>query len=451
MEVYAQYGLITVFTTFVSALLCVGQDESFMRYFECRTDSYWHFLWKCLRIPAILSIIMSLILLEPRHTVLQWVFGPNLSFATVLLLLLFIVSSIAQRFFMLTARMEERAANYAISQIVSKLLFIGAIFGYMIIDCPIELKELIIALQIGIFFAIVINLLVITGRIHNIKYNTRQSVSSKELLVFGCPFTISSTLFFVIPMVERIIIRDMTSCTTLAIYTTATVFITVMVGVKTTISGIWIPYVYKKYENKNIFQNVCHNWCIALSCLCLFILSFVICFRRWLVLIFDSNYYECYLIAPALVSGACFDVLATIYSVGINIARKTAFHILIPLIQLIISLILLYVLLPTIGLRATGIAYLSSITISRLVQMGIAAHYYNIDRNYSKVSVIMGLYIVFGLLACFNDSLLIDAAYSIALLAMGFFIAKKEMTIVVESLLGDKVRWRKIKSMGGEK
>ena len=42
-EVYAQYGMITSFTTLVATFVYLGQDEAFMRYFDRRKEPFWSF------------------------------------------------------------------------------------------------------------------------------------------------------------------------------------------------------------------------------------------------------------------------------------------------------------------------------------------------------------------------------------------------------------------------
>ena len=130
-------------------------------------------------------------------------------------------------------------------------------------------------------------------------------------------------MFWVVPLLEKIIIRDLTNWTVLAIYTSAAIFVTAMGLIKTTVNSIWVPYVYKNYTNETEFKKIFRQVGVSLCWLCLMILAGLIVVRRWVVFIFDSAYYDSMLIAPALVCGACFDLLTCIYSIGINIKKKT--------------------------------------------------------------------------------------------------------------------------------
>lgn len=437
-EGYAQYGLLVTFTTLVSTFIYLGQDEAFMRFFDKRADSYITFLWRCIRIPLALCLIILILLVEPRHLILEWIFNADITIVASILIGLYIIAIVVQRFLMLTARMEERAANYSISNIVTKGMFIVVVVFFLFTFKEISFNRIIIALITGVLCAIVINISVVT-KVHHTPNQNGENVTSRELFTFGIPFSISSTLFLAVPMIEKLIIRYLTDWETLAIYTAAAIFVTVMSMIKTTVNSIWIPYVYKNYSDETKFKKIFHDIGIALSWFCLCALAGTILTRRWLVLIFGSAYFDAYIIAPVIVCGACFDSLTSIYSIGINIRKKTIYHTIIPIIQLSISCLTLFVLLPNLGLRATGISYLASIAVSRIVQIIIAIHYYGTGTKNTKLIAMMFLYILSGLMATFVTSLQFDIVCAIILFGFGSFIAKNELFFVIQLILGDKV------------
>ena len=321
-EVYAQYGMITSFTTLVATFVYLGQDEAFMRYFDRRKEPFWSFFWRCIRLPLVLCIIILFLLLEPNHIVLSWVFACDIQNKIAILIAAYISMLVLQRFLMLTARMEERAANYSVSNIATKVMFFAALYVFYFMGQVIALSELVLALMVGVLCALAINLVVVVKVKHGANPEG-EDITSKELFSFGVPFAISSTMFWVVPLLEKIIIRDLTNWTVLAIYTSAAIFVTAMGLIKTTVNSIWVPYVYKNYTNETEFKKIFRQVGVSLCWLCLMILAGLIVVRRWVVFIFDSAYYDSMLIAPALVCGACFDLLTCIYSIGINIKKKT--------------------------------------------------------------------------------------------------------------------------------
>ena len=126
-KVYAQYGMLITFTTVLATFIYLGQDEAFMRFFSKRKEVYKSFLWHCIRVPLLLCAIVIILLLEPSHTLLNWVFESELPLLSCAMVGLYIVIMVVQRFLLLTARMEERAANFVFSNIATKGGFIVAV------------------------------------------------------------------------------------------------------------------------------------------------------------------------------------------------------------------------------------------------------------------------------------------------------------------------------------
>lgn len=438
-EVYAQYGMLISFTTLMATFIYFGQDESFMRFFNRRKGAYWIFFRRCVTIPLLICVFMLFLILEPNHFVMKMVFASEISDNIGILIIIYIMIIVINRFLMLTARMEERAANYSISNIVNKITFYILLYVVLLLKNKITLIWIIVSLIFAVLCALIINIIAVLKNKH-IENPSGDNITTKELVLFGLPFAISSTMFWGVPLLEKILIRNLSDWNILAIYSSAAIFVTAMGLVKTTVNSIWVPYVYKNYMNEKEFKNDFRKVGISLCWFCLVTLAGIIAVRRWIVCIFDSAYYNSMLIAPALVCGACFDLLTCIYSIGINIKKKTQFHIVIPFIQLVISLVILFIFLPMWGLIATGISYLFSIAISRSVQMAIALHYYGIGNGYNKLMLMLGIYMIVGLTSCFINNILFDFTCALLLCVIATIIAGKDLYIVFKNII---LIWRR--------
>ncbi|HRX45370.1 MAG TPA: oligosaccharide flippase family protein, partial [Acholeplasmataceae bacterium] len=111
---------------------------------------------------------------------------------------------------------------------------------------------------IGVVCALAINVLVVVKVKHEANPDG-EKIESKEFLVFGLPFALSTTMFWVVPMLEKIVIRDLTDWNVLAIYTSAAIFVTAMSLIKVTTNSICIPYVYKNYADETRFKKIFHT------------------------------------------------------------------------------------------------------------------------------------------------------------------------------------------------
>lgn len=438
-KVYAQYGMLISFTTVLATFIYLGQDEAFMRFFSRRKDSYKCFFWRCIRIPLLLCSIIMILLLEPSHTLLNWVFESDLPLLSCVMVGLYIFVLVVQRFLLLTARMEERAANFVFSNVATKGGFIIAILlFYYYISKSLSFDTIVICLLFGVIVALAINLFVIIKISHG-NNSQGENISSKEMLIYGLPFAFSTTLSFGVPLIEKLIIREQTNWETLAIYTAAAIFITVMNLVKTTVNSVWIPYAYKNYQNEERFKTVFYNVGICLTSFCMLIVAGTILTRRWLVFMFDSKYYDAMLIAPAIVCGACFDLLSGIYAIGINISQKTKYHIIVPVAHLIVSAVLLFGLLPVIGLRATGLAYIVSIAISRYIQIHIAFKQYDTGKDNKPLLIFLCVGVIISILSLFITSLTFDIICAFFLVGATVVFSRKEVVALYKWYRNDRL------------
>lgn len=425
-EVYAQYGMVTTFTTALSTFLYLGQDEAFMRYFASRKEGYWKYLARCMRYPLLLCLLTCLLLIEPSRRVVSVVFGEGITTSACLMLCVYLLILVIQRFLMLTARMEERAMNYSVSNIATKGIFLGAIAVFYCLISDVSLERIIVALTCGVVVALLINVFAVLSVKHN-ENPLGTDVSSKEMLKYGLPLALTISIGFSIPLVEKLIIRQATSWDVLAIYTAASIFITVMSMVKTTVSNIWTPYAYREYQNEREFKDAFFNIGISMTFFVVCILAGTILTRRWLILILDQDYTDVMIIAPAIVCGSCFDVLSTIYSIGIYIKKKTLNQIIVPMVRILISAPLLLIGLPALGLQATGIAYLLSIAVSRTIEINMALRYYGTGRKNYKLFVLMGMSIAVSMLSLFVKSMSFDVVASVGIMLISVIFVRKEL------------------------
>lgn len=430
-EVYAQYGMVMTFTTALSTFLYLGQDEAFMRNFASRKEGYWKYLFRCMRFPLILCFVTCLLLLEPSRKIVTVVLGDGISTMACLILCLYLFVLVIQRFLMLTARMEERAVNYSISNIATKGVFLVAVTLLFYWVSNISLDWIIVALTCGVFVALLINICVVVGAQHT-ENSKGIEVSSREMLKYGLPLALTISMGFSIPLVEKLVIRQATSWDVLAVYTAASIFITVMNMVKTTVSNIWTPYAYREYQNENKFKDAFCKIGISMTFFMVCILAGTILTRRWLVLILDKGYIDAMIIAPAIVCGSCFDVLSTVYSIGIYIKKKTINQIIVPIVRIFVSLPILLIGLPLWGLQATGIAYLLSIAFSKTIEIKMSLHFYGTGRKNYKLFSLMTMCITVSLISLFFTSLLFDVVVSLGILLLGVVVVKDELVQAVK-------------------
>ncbi|MDO5479333.1 MAG: oligosaccharide flippase family protein, partial [Clostridia bacterium] len=321
-KVYAMYGLLTTFHTMFTMIVSFGYDSAYMRFYYKQPFTGKRYLAECLKVPAVLFVLSALLLVEPGQHIIRFIFEERLARYIALLLIVYFFFSFISRFSLLTARMEERAGNFVISNFVGKVGFLGILAIVFFIAGSVSFDWVIISHAIAAVMATMINL-VVYKKIWNRKNEKSETFERIELLKYGFPIMVNSAVALSTPFAEKLIIKGLAGWEILSVYTAAAIFQTVVLLLVATITNIWTPLVFKICEDEKKFKHILHNFGMVATILMALGTSMCILLRRWLVLLLDEKYFSVHIIAPVMLLAACFNMLFVIYSVGINIKKKT--------------------------------------------------------------------------------------------------------------------------------
>lgn len=436
-EAYVMHGLMHNFSTSVIMFLCFGLDTAYSRFYYDHCYTQKKFLVKVILLPACLFLLFALVLVEPRQWIIHQIFGADLSALAVGLLLLYLLFSLLHRFTQLTARMEERAINYVSSSFIGKFGFVSVVFIiYLLTQRKVDFNWVLISSTIAVSLATLLNLWILFSL--RSEYNGNGTAfKNRDFLAYGLPHMVNSVLLSVIPLVEKIVIRNAADegkgIIILGIYTAAAAFQTVVFIVTQTINNIWNPLVFKHCADEKKFKPIMHNFGQVVTLVTVSGFAVCVLLRRWLVLILDKEYYDAYIIAPAVCFGACYSLVAVIYGSGINIVKKTIHHIVEPLIQIVISVVLCYLLIPTFELVGAGIAVVVSIVISRTYKNVVGLHFYSTGVTERKTWVLMGICTVVALASLFLTSLMADVIMFTILIVSMLLILNKDLLTIIQT------------------
>ncbi len=438
VTVYGMYGLLTSFMTAVTTFIAFGYDSAYSRFYYKHGFTQRRFIWYTLRTPMILFVVCALVLLEPSQFLLTIVFGDRLPWLTVVLLLAYTFFSFVHRFTQLTARMEERALNFVSSNFVCKFGFVGIILVIYLVARSVSFNWVVVSFMISGAVATAMNLVVFTRL--NSKNSTTESVTEKDLFSYGFPYMLNNVLILIVPLVEKIIIRETAGSAEagarmLGIYTAAAVFQTVILLITSTIINIWNPLVYKHFDNEKMFKPILHLFGLVSTVVLVVGLAFCILLRPVLVLVLDARYRaEVSMIAPAVLFGACFNILNIIYSVGINIKKKTFYFIISPLLQLGISVGMCFWLVPILGLKGVALASLVSLVVSKTYRIMMGIRLYNTGVSEWKTVVLCIGGVAASVFALFFTSFISDLLVFVSLIALVAIVINKEFVSLIRSM-----------------
>lgn len=436
-QAYVLYGLLHNFSTTAVMFLCFGFDTSYARFYYKHDQTQKRFLWSVCIVPCFLFALFAVVIIEPNQWVLHQVFGEKLPLYAVLLLVAYLLFSLAHRFTQLTARMEERAINYVASNFIGRFGFVILIFAVFLLSREkVNFDWVLFSSLAGALLATLLNLWIL----FQLKKDTNDGgtkIGNREMLAYGFPHMVNSVLIAAIPLIEKIVIRkvagDEAGLSLLGVYTAAAVFQTVVSMVTLTVNNIWNPLVFKHCEDEKVFKPILHNFGTVISVITVVGFSLCLLLRRWLVLILDRNYFDAYIIAPAICFCACYTLMTSIYGSGINISKKTIHHIIEPVMQIVLSVVCCYWLLPSLGLVGVGIAVLVSIVVSRTYKIIIGLHLYDTGVSEHKMWILMALSTAVAFASLFFTSFLADVVMFVALIAAMLLILNKDLLMVIQT------------------
>ena len=431
-QVYAQYGLLTTFITASITVISLGMDTAYTRFFyECKYSPI-QLLLKCIKIPSFLAVVFSLFIIEPSHHLLMYIFETDVDNMLAFLIVGYLLFALLSKFSHLTARMGEFAFNYVFSNFISKSGFIVGILLSTFFVHNITLHVVVMSFLLASICAVLVNISTLfkatklTGGNANI-------VTIKEMLSYGIPLMITNLMMLVVPLIEKIVVRNLAGWTVLSIYTAASVFYTVIAIMKTAIDNIWQPIVFKYYLNKKYFQQFLHDFGLLITGITVIGLGLCILLRRWLVLILDKSYYDVYLIAPAVMFSSCYEIYAMIYAIGLNTAKKTIHVLISPIIQILVSLSLCFLFIPKLGLIGIGIASMISVVVSKTYRILMGLAIYGTGKKEWKITILWISSVFFSIYVMFFKSFLSDCIVFIILTILSIIVLNKEGVLIIKA------------------
>lgn len=434
-QVYAMYGLLVTFVTAADMFVAFGYDQSYMRFYYSHDRTPLGFLWQCMKVPLIIFGVVAVVVLTPGQHLLGYIFGEKLGIYVAIGILGQIFFFSIGRFAQLTARMGEFASNYVLSNIVGRTGFLLLLALFALIVESISFSLVVLSNVLTAVASIWITTWVFR-KLGNVKNPEGKYITNREMLCYGIPFMINNVMVSLVPVMEKVVIRNLAGWETLSIYTAASIFQTVVFMVVNTLNNIWNPIVYKHYENKAIFQPILHTFGMVSAIILSLGTAACILLRRWLVLLLDTKYHIVYVIAPIIILASCFHFLSIIYSVGVNIEKKTVHFVIATMLQIVSSLLACYLLIPPLGLTGAALSMLISVGISHFYRIIAGLRYYGTGRSEVKAFLLCIVSILAAVYALVYTELYSDILLSGLLVLAAFAIVNKDLLPIIRSVVG---------------
>ena len=443
-EVYVQYSLFISFISAVITISYLGYDSSYLRFYY-KNDGF-NFVLKCIKYPLLFWILISICIILFRTSFLITLLGAELSILECLFVCLYLLIRIIARFTIITMRMEGFAWNYVIGDSGSALVFILGILFVKMISGYVSFLSIVICFIIDFIFEILLNLIKFPNSNRAFSVKNTVSTTNKELFKFGVFIGISSGIMLFIPLIQKVVVRLLLDTDSVAIYYATSIFATAISLISVSINNIWEPTVYKATnEGKNIKPSF-HKYGIFLSWFLLTVLGGVIALRRVLILVLAKQYYSAYIIAPCVTFSACMVIIYQFYSVGIEIEKKTWIRSIIPVVDVAVSVGLLYPLSRMLSIQGVALAILIGSLGSKLIGIHTGLSFYSTGESMAFPIICWLFSLIASLVSLFSISFVSDLIVGIGIIVVGYCICHRKINEIIRNIYIEKVQRRRSKT-----
>ncbi|WP_338705299.1 oligosaccharide flippase family protein [Priestia aryabhattai] len=349
---YGKASMFTLFQTLIIVFLFLGLDQAYTReYFEA--ENKINLLKNALLFPLTIAVILLILICSNLSLVSELLFSSGNYHLPAFLFGFTIIMMVIERFILLSIRMEEKAFEYSIVNIVIKIsiLLVTLIFVMFI------RRDFLAVIYASVSGQILGDLyLIIRYRVHlnYIKFTFDKPLVTK-LLMFGLPLIFSTSLGAILNSLDRVFLRAWSSFTEIGIFTAALKVAAILSIVQASFTSFWVPMAYRWHnEKKEIehFQIVSNVLLLIMSIL----FMMIVILKDYVTLLLSPEYSSASLIIGMLCLQPIMYTVSETTTLGIVFSRKSYLNIYVSLISIIPNIVLNILLVPKYGSIGAAIA-----------------------------------------------------------------------------------------------
>lgn len=341
-------GQIAMFNSFLAGcalVLTLGLDQAYVReYHEVENKPqlllslaslslFATFIFACVTI-FFNSFFVSLLFTAQENPL-----GVSIGLA------LAVITTVLYRFLSLVLRMQQQALKFSLLQISAKLILVVSLSLLFFLTGEFGFATAFSLSCLSLFISTLVAVGFTWRECYQAFKNGVDGKLIKQAVQFGWPLVLSGFAYWGLTSIDRWAIRYYAGLEQLGVYSVAFSVAAVMTIFQQVFSTIWAPIVYQ-WHNKGIDIkqfSIITDWVVIV----LSIVFFLVCiFSPVLTLFLPNDYHDVIYLLPACMLFPVFYTLSETTVVGMNVARKTSYSIIVTLLPLALNLILCYLLIP---------------------------------------------------------------------------------------------------------
>lgn len=424
-EQYGRASMFTLATSIMSTIILMGCEQSFVRFFyEEKVESRTKLLYRCLKIPMIVSCILSIIVFLLRKNISITLFD-EYSLKVVILLAIQSIFIALNTFALLVIRMQQKGNKYSILTVISKLT------NFIIIISLVNIFKnnymLIVIAAVISNFIVTICAIVFESQFWNFENykNLELKNSTNSIIKFAIPLLLTFVISWLFQSIDKISIKHWTNYEELGMYTSAITLVGLLNIIQNSFTTFWTPVAFEKYEQNPNDTKFFERINKIVSYVMLLVAILLILFKDIIILILGAKYKNAVFVMPFLVFMPVMYTISETTQVGINFSKSSNYHILVGFASLIVDIIGMYIFVPFLGARgaaiSTGIAYIVFFTMRTFLSL----KFYKVNYSLKKFYFSTLLIVLYALYATFSSINLIYILIGIAELMILSFMYKE--------------------------
>ncbi|MDI9392450.1 MAG: oligosaccharide flippase family protein [Synergistota bacterium] len=348
-EEFGKASMFTVLHTLAGLVLYMGLDQAFVREFNVSCDRR-KALFLSILPPLLLSVFFTGGLLIFHSEVSFALYGVE-SFAAVIATAAPIPFMILERFNFLIVRMEERGALYSTMQITRRIL--DLVLLLTIVFFRRDFLGVISARALTIIFVALFSSAMVRQYWKPVSFFDRELFS--KLLRFGLPLVPASILGWVLNAMDKVALRIWADFSEMGIYSSGFRIVSALLVFQAAFTTFWVPTAYRWYETGEPLQKF-EKVSDLLSLFLCMTGSFLIIFRKVIILILAPSYSPAAIVVPFLVFFPILYTLSETTVMGIAFTRRTELGIWVSLVSALANFWGNWLLVPILGALGASIA-----------------------------------------------------------------------------------------------
>ncbi|GAA0124697.1 lipopolysaccharide biosynthesis protein [Clostridium senegalense] len=381
--IYSQFEL---YSSLVMIILVFGIDQAFVRFFYAeKEENRKLLLLRCVKIPAIINILLIILAIIFREYVSKFIFGSyNLIF--LIIIIVHVSFLLINRFALLVVRMQQKSKTYSLLIVMNKVFYLFMIFiaGYY-------LKDNYMALVLALLFSnVAVTIMAIIcereyWNIFNIKDGEMNlQTDTKEILVYGAPLVITAAIHYIFQSADRIAIQSFWGAEELGIYSSAAKVVALLTILQGCFTTFWVPVAFERYEKNPEDVEFFEKASLIVTIAMFFCTIGLILFRDIIILFLGSEYRTAAYIIPFLSFMPIMYTVSETTVLGINFKKKQRKHIYISVVSCVVNIIGNFILVPKLGAVGAGISTGLSYIVFFSIRTYIGLRYYKVNYHLKR-------------------------------------------------------------------